>query len=69
MFESMEYLGLVGTMWTGLLAYLTWHFKERMFAEVGVRNMMIALISLAIVYALVISLMGIVPTKIASVQG
>jgi hypothetical protein len=69
MFESMEYLGLVGTMWTGLLAYLTWHFKERMFTEVGVRNMMIALISLAIVYALVISLMGIVPTKIASVQG
>lgn len=69
MFEVMEYVGLVGTMWTGLLAYLTWHFKERMFSEAGVRNMMIALISLAIVYALVISLMGIVPTKIASVQG
>lgn len=69
MFETMEYLGLVGTMWTGLLAYLTWHFKERMFTEKGVRNMMMMLISLAIVYALVISLMGIVPTKIASVQG
>jgi len=69
MFETMEYLGLVGTMWTGLLAYLTWHFKERMFTEKGVRNMMMMLISLAILYALVISLMGIVPTKIASVQG
>jgi hypothetical protein len=69
MFETMEYLGLVGTMWTGLLAYLTWHFKERMFTDIGVRNTMIVLISLAIMYALVISLMGIVPTKIASVQG
>lgn len=69
MFEVMEYLGLVGTMWTGLVAYLTWHFKERMFTDAGVKNMMIILISLAIFYALYISLMGIVPTKIASVQG
>lgn len=69
MFEVMEYVGLVGTMWTGLLAYLTWHFRERMFSDAGVRNLMIVLISLAIMYALFISLMGIVPTKIASVQG
>ena len=69
MFEVMEYVGLVGTIWTGLLAYLTWHFKERIFVDIGVRNAMIVMISLAIIYALVVSLMGIVPTKIASVQG
>jgi hypothetical protein len=69
MFEVMEYVGLVGTIWTGLLAYITWHFKERMFTNIGVRNTMIVLISLAIMYALIVSLMGIVPTKIASVQG
>ena len=69
MFEVMEYVGLVGTIWTGLLAYLTWHFKEKMFTDIGVRNTMLVLISLAIIYALVVSLMGIVPTKIASVQG
>jgi hypothetical protein len=69
MFEVMEYVGLVGTIWTGLLAYLTWHFKGKMFTDTGVRNTMIVLISLAIIYALVVSLMGIVPTKIASVQG
>jgi hypothetical protein len=69
MFEVMEYVGLVGVIWTGLIAYFTWHFKERMFADVGVRNAMIVMISLAIIYALVVSLMGIVPTKIASVQG
>ena len=69
MFEIMEYVGLVGTIWTGLLAYLTWHFKDRMISDSGVRNTMIVLIFLAIMYALVVSLMGIVPTKIASVQG
>jgi hypothetical protein len=69
MFEVMEYVGLVGTIWTGVLAYLTWHFKEKMFTDIGVRNTMLVLISLAIIYALVVSLMGIVPTKIASVQG
>ncbi|MDP9015208.1 MAG: hypothetical protein M3M87_00400 [Thermoproteota archaeon] len=69
MFEVMEYVGLVGVIWTGLIAYFTWHFRERMFADIGVRNAMIVMISLAIIYALVISLMGIVPTKIASVQG
>ncbi len=69
MFEVMEYVGLVGVIWTGLIAYFTWHFRERMFADVGVRNAMIVMISLAIIYALVVSLMGIVPTKIASVQG
>jgi hypothetical protein len=69
MFEVMEYVGLVGTIWTGLLAYLTWHFKEKMFTDIGVRNTIVLLISLAIIYALVVSLMGIVPTKIASVQG
>jgi hypothetical protein len=69
MFEVMEYVRLVGTIWTGLLAYLTWHFKEKMFTDIGVRNTMVLLISLAIIYALVVSLMGIVPTKIASVQG
>src|ERR671915_882328 len=55
MFEVMEYVGLVGTIWTGLLAYLTWHFKERMFTDIGVRNTMVVLISLAIIYALVVS--------------
>src|SRR3712207_4054246 len=64
MFEVMEYVGLVGVIWTGLIAYFTWHFRERMFADIGVRNAMIMMISLAIIYALVVSLMGIVPTKI-----
>lgn len=69
MFETMEYLGLLGTMWTGLLTYLTFHFNEKIFSERSIRGTMMVLIFIAVVYALVISLFGIVPTKIASVQG
>ena len=69
MFETMEYAGLIGTMWTGLIAYITWYFKEKIFINNVLKNALIILTFLAIVYALFISFMGIVPTKIASVQG
>lgn len=68
MFETMEYAGLIGTMWTEL-NYITWHFKEKIFIDNALKNALIILTFLAIVYALFISFMGIVPTKIASVQG
>ena len=69
MFETMEYAGLIGTMWTGLITYITWYFKEKIFRHTVLKNALISLTSLAIIYALFISFMGIVPTKIASVQG
>lgn len=69
MFETMEYAGLMGTAWIGLITYLTWHFKERLFVNIVLKNTLMGLTFLAIVYALFISFMGIVPTKIASVQG
>jgi uncharacterized membrane protein len=69
MFETMEYLGLLGIIWTGLITYITWYFKEKIFRHTVLKNALISLTSLAIIYALFISFMGIVPTKIASVQG
>jgi hypothetical protein len=41
MFKVMKYVGLVGVIWTGLIAYFTWHFRERMFADIGVRKAII----------------------------
>jgi uncharacterized membrane protein len=69
MFETMEYLGLLGIIWTGLITFITWYFKEKIFRHTVLKNALISLTSLAIIYALFISFMGIVPTKIASVQG
>ncbi len=69
MFETMEYLGLIGTVWATLIAYLTHHFKDKIFTNSLIKNGLVMLISIGIVYALIISLAGIVPTKIASVQG
>ena len=69
MFETMEYLGLIGTVWATLIAYLTHHFKDMIFTNSLIKNGLVMLISIGIVYALIISLAGIVPTKIASVQG
>jgi hypothetical protein len=69
MFETMEYLGLIGTIWATLIAYLTHHFKDKMLTNSLIKNGLVMLISIGIVYALIISLAGIVPTKIASVQG
>ena len=69
MFETMEYLGLIGTVWVTLIAYLTHHFKDKIFTNSLIKNGLVMLISIGIVYALIISLAGIVPTKIASVQG
>ena len=69
MFESMEYLGLLGFIWSTLIAYLIFHWKEKLFESSSARYAVISLIGVGIMYALIISLTGIVPTKIASVQG
>ena len=69
MFETMEYAGLIGPLWSTLISYMTFHYREQIFTNIAVRNSLIIMISLAIVYLLIISLTGIVPTKIASVQG
>jgi hypothetical protein len=69
MFETMEYTGLIGPLWSTLITYITFHYREQIFTNIAVRNSLVIMISLAIAYSLIISLAGIVPTKIASVQG
>ena len=51
MFETMEYAGLIGIMWTGLITYITWYFKEKIFIDNVLKNALIILTFLAIVYA------------------
>jgi MFS family permease len=69
LFEIMEYVGLIGSLWATMIAYLVYHWKEKMFVYKSAKYAVISLISIGIMYALIISLTGIIPTKIASVQG
>lgn len=68
LFETMEYLSLVGPIWATMITWLTWHFKDKIFTNAAVKNTMLVLIVLAVVYALVIAYTGVVPTRIASVR-
>ncbi len=69
LFETMEYLGLIGSLWATMIAYLVFHWKEKMFTYKSARYTVVSLIAVGIIYALMISLTGIIPAKIASVQG
>ncbi|MFQ5970243.1 MAG: hypothetical protein ACE5J2_07115 [Nitrososphaerales archaeon] len=68
LFETMEYLSLVGPIWATMITSLTWHFKERIFTNKAVKSMMLILIVMAVVYALVIAYTGVVPTRIVAVR-
>jgi hypothetical protein len=69
LFETMEYVGLIGSIWATMIAYLVFHWKEKMFAYRSAKYTVVSLIGIGIIFALVISLTGIIPAKIASVQG
>lgn len=68
LFETMEYLSLVGPVWATMITWFTWHFKERVFTERPLKRMMLLLIVLAVVYTLVIAYTGVVPTRIVAVR-
>lgn len=68
LFETMEYLSLIGPIWATLITWLVWHFNERIFTDDRIKRIMLILIILAVIYALVIAYTGIVPTRIAAVR-
>lgn len=68
LFETMEYTSLVGPIWTTLITWLTWHYKEEIFTNTSIKTAMLVLIVLAVLYALVIAYTGVVPTRIAAVR-
>lgn len=68
LFETMEYLSLAGPIWATLITWLTWHYKDKIFTNIAVRNTMLVLIMVAVLYTLVIAYTGVVPTRIAAVR-
>jgi hypothetical protein len=68
LFETMEYLGLAGLIWATLITWLTWHYKHEIFTNIAVKNTMLVLIIVAVLYTLVIAYTGVVPTRLAAVR-
>lgn len=68
LFETMEYVSLIGPIWATMITWLTWHFKDRIFTNTAIKNTMLILIVLAVLYALAIAYAGVVPTRIAAVR-
>ncbi len=68
LFETMEYLSLIGPIWATMITSLVWHFNEKIFTNNTIRNAMLFLIILAALYALAIAYTGVVPTRIAPLR-
>lgn len=68
LFETMEYVSLIGPIWATMITWLTWHFNDRIFTNTAIKNTMLILIVLAVLYALAIAYTGVVPTRIAAVR-
>lgn len=68
LFETMEYVSLIGPIWATMITWLTWHFKDSIFTNTAIKNTMLILIVLAVLYALAIAYAGVVPTRIAAVR-
>jgi hypothetical protein len=68
LFETMEYLGLAGPVWASLITWLTWHYKDKIFTNIALKNIMLVLITVAVLYTIVIAYTGVVPTRIAAVR-
>lgn len=68
LFETMEYVSLIGPIWATMITWLTWHFKDSIFTNTAIKNTMLILIVLAVLYTLAIAYAGVVPTRIAAVR-
>jgi hypothetical protein len=68
LFETMEYLGLAGPIWATLITWFTWHYKDKIFTNIALKNTMLVMITVAVLYTLVIAYTGVVPTRIAAVM-
>jgi len=68
LFETMEYLGLSGAIWATLITWLTWHYNHKIFTNIALKNTMLVLIIVAVLYTLVIAYTGVVPTRLEAVR-
>jgi len=68
LFETMEYLGLIGPVWSALVAWLIWHYKGKIVEEPGLRRAVLVIMLLGFLMILGLSYAGLIPTMITPVR-
>lgn len=68
LFETMEYLSLVGLIWATLIAWLVGHYKARALEEPALRRGTLILIVLGTFWLVWLIFSGIIPTLIEVVR-
>jgi len=67
-FESMEYASLIGPVIAALITYIVWHYKADVVKEPAIKQALLILLVIGILWGLAIIGAGVIPTRIASVK-
>jgi hypothetical protein len=65
LFETMEYLGLIGPIWSVVIAWMIIYNGERAATDSGLRRTLLLLTILLATWTVAVAFTGIVPTMIA----
>jgi len=67
LFETMEYLGLIGPIWSVAIAWMIGYYGERFATVMELRRMLLLFIILFVAWTVAVSYTGLIPTMIAPV--
>ena len=67
LFETMEYLGLIGPIWSTVIAWTIFHHGERTTTDPELRRMILLFTILFAAWMIAVAYTGLIPTMIAPV--
>lgn len=67
-FESMEYLSLIGPIIAAAVTYILWHYKADVVKKPAIKQALLVMLVVGILWGLALIGAGVIPTRIASVR-
>lgn len=67
-FETMEYVSLIGPLIATAIAYVVWHYGADIVKEKAVKQALLIMLAIGILWGLALIGTGVLPTRIASVR-
>lgn len=67
-FESMEYVSLIGPIIAVAVTYVLWHYKADVVKEPAIKQAILIMLVVGILWGLALIGAGVIPTRIASVK-